>query len=465
MNKTVLVIIGLILAFGSLQSYDNRKWQTINRGEPAIDGIMRIDALDSNHFAISRTYQYTFPPYTYIEVTNDYGATWDTVYYKSKINKQTETIYDIKFINQNTIVAIYGNGRLLKTTDRGETWTIIPITEGDETCYGYQIKNYGDTLIVSNQSRNFAISYDCGDSWNIKYVDQELYTDDKYERKMQGSVLLLKNKDLISSIQYDSKFECRKYANIANVNTVYIKSSDMGLNWKKIILAEENGNCNFLETEDKIYTYTFNSSFLDSVYVTDNGNKIKVARGILSYNLFSLEEDRMDTVAHIPAFYNILNCGGVFFGQGLSNVYYSTDTGYSWNSVNSSLNDTLSKLEDFTMTDLNHGMMVLARRILRLENATSVESNDLKSDPISIYPNPISNNKLNLTFDLTASEQITFKIYDLSGRIIKKGDLGYLEYGKHSIVINLEDIQSNGKYFITVDANKTTLGTKHFIIQ
>lgn len=63
-----------------------------------------------------------------------------------------------------------------------------------------------------------------------------------------------------------------------------------------------------------------------------------------------------------------------------------------------------------------------------------------------IYPNPVIND-LNIGFTLTNKSNVTFKIYDLNGRVVKMQNLMNKPNGYHTATINCSDLR-NGTYII-----------------
>ncbi len=467
--RYILLFCFLICAFQKSFSNDNNRWQTIQRGEPVLNGTMRVSALDSLNFVVSRTYGQVFPPYTYIEITKDYGNTWDTIYYKSKINKAKETIHDIRYIDRNTIIALYGKGTLMKTTDCGDTWSFIPITDGSNLNSGFKLDAYGDTLIVSYLSENCAYSYDLGETWEVKSIDDSIYTNDCYEEPTQGRVKLLSDGTLLSSKTYSVKYECSPYINLVTKNTVYVQSTDWGDTWEKIFLAEANGILDIFESDNEVYHVGYCTSFLDSVGIYNDEGVVthKEARGQIQHYIYSINNNNFDTVAHLPTtFFSLQKNENVLYGLSISNVYYSTDKGQSWKTINSVLNDTLTSIEDMAIPNRNYGMILLARRILRLENTTDVADQNTKESKITIYPNPLeSDSKLNINLGIKKSGMYSYLIHDLSGKLIVATDLGYLSSQINNTAIHISNNIVSGTYLLTFKLGNQRIGTQRLIIK
>jgi hypothetical protein len=70
---------------------------------------------------------------------------------------------------------------------------------------------------------------------------------------------------------------------------------------------------------------------------------------------------------------------------------------------------------------------------------------------LNVYPNPLTSANAKLDFYLNSSENVTFKVYDINGRMVQSIDLGYKSSGNHTESIAL-DMLSNGTYIYTVSA-------------
>ena len=71
----------------------------------------------------------------------------------------------------------------------------------------------------------------------------------------------------------------------------------------------------------------------------------------------------------------------------------------------------------------------------------------------TLYPNPTVND-INITFDDNVNENVTFKIFDMSGRIVKQGNL-------FSNNINVSNL-NRGTYFIKLNVGNENV-TKRFV--
>ena len=73
---------------------------------------------------------------------------------------------------------------------------------------------------------------------------------------------------------------------------------------------------------------------------------------------------------------------------------------------------------------------------------------------MSIYPNPIVNDAT-ISFSIEESAQVSYQIYDLSGRMMMNKVLGNFGQGSHKANFNVENLTS-GTYIIKVQAGEKT---------
>ena len=89
-----------------------------------------------------------------------------------------------------------------------------------------------------------------------------------------------------------------------------------------------------------------------------------------------------------------------------------------------------------------------------------VDENEAESNSVAqvnVYPNPARGNS-QFTFDMSQNGNVSYQIYDLSGRMVSSYDLGYYTQGNHTVNFNVEDLTS-GAYIIRLQAgNKVNTG-------
>lgn len=98
--------------------------------------------------------------------------------------------------------------------------------------------------------------------------------------------------------------------------------------------------------------------------------------------------------------------------------------------------------------------------IVRLNFDPVLGVNDLNSQvtSTSIYPNPTSTSST-VEFNLATSSEVSMTVTDLSGKVVSERNLGQLNAGANSSVINTA-LFTNGIYYVTVKSNGTAVTKK-----
>lgn len=79
------------------------------------------------------------------------------------------------------------------------------------------------------------------------------------------------------------------------------------------------------------------------------------------------------------------------------------------------------------------------------------------------YPNP-ADDYTTISFNVSTSGNAVFTLYDMTGRILKTQDFGYVSSGLNKIQINTETLNS-GVYFYTVTLNENTSRLNKMIVR
>lgn len=93
----------------------------------------------------------------------------------------------------------------------------------------------------------------------------------------------------------------------------------------------------------------------------------------------------------------------------------------------------------------------------------SIDENEetMNNVQLNIYPNPIRDNG-NINITLTESGNVSYQIYDLSGRMVANCELGYYGQGDHSLTFNTSNLAS-GSYIIRVQAGNKSETAKFLV--
>ncbi|MCZ2248817.1 MAG: S8 family peptidase [Bacteroidia bacterium] len=124
--------------------------------------------------------------------------------------------------------------------------------------------------------------------------------------------------------------------------------------------------------------------------------------------------------------------------------------------------DSLTDLENITVSG---GRLNLHKSLLGVAAyCTNTGFNSTKSSSmfqLNVQPVP-SNSYLELQYSLPQSENVSIKIYDMSGRLIRNYSKNTMHQGFHSHTINIQDIEQ-GVYFIQVQVADNYSNTAKFI--
>ena len=80
---------------------------------------------------------------------------------------------------------------------------------------------------------------------------------------------------------------------------------------------------------------------------------------------------------------------------------------------------------------------------------------------INVYPNPVKGNA-QFTFNLSENANVSYQIYDLSGRMVANNNIGFYSRGEHSVTFSADDLMT-GSYIIRVQAGDK-LNTAKFLV-
>ena len=88
----------------------------------------------------------------------------------------------------------------------------------------------------------------------------------------------------------------------------------------------------------------------------------------------------------------------------------------------------------------------------------NINKNVANNIELNIYPNPIVS-EATISFNIEESAQVTYQVYDLSGRMVMNNVLGNYAQGSHKANLNVEAL-SAGTYIIKVQAGNVSNTTK-----
>jgi hypothetical protein len=116
----------------------------------------------------------------------------------------------------------------------------------------------------------------------------------------------------------------------------------------------------------------------------------------------------------------------------------------------------------------NYGMIYIAthgRGIFKCDKYLSVPENpitNISAKPsLHLYPNPVVD-KATISFNLTSSERVVIKVYDLTGRMVKVVDLSNLKAGNHEVTMDCSTLK-NGTYIINLISGNNSSSAKFVV--
>ena len=89
------------------------------------------------------------------------------------------------------------------------------------------------------------------------------------------------------------------------------------------------------------------------------------------------------------------------------------------------------------------------------ETGTSVpETPAVAETQIEMYPNPVQS-QATLSFDVTTNDNVSYQVFDMSGRMVMNQNLGRMAEGSHQVTVNAENL-STGAYILRLNKGAKT---------
>jgi photosystem II stability/assembly factor-like uncharacterized protein len=230
--------------------------------------------------------------------TTDYGETWNQVYNNNYF------LTDIIFSNLTNGFCVGENGKLLKSSDGGDTWTSIETgINFDLNAIDFCNENIG--FIVGESTGEVLKSEDGGESWNIVnifpgYVNSRL-------------------KDICFVSETTGFIAMHDLSGMSAIYGRIYKTTDSGNTWNEIYAAED-----FLPSSVGFYDESYGITVLEN-----EQNEIKIIHTIDGGNFWNesiLPEiiwPSLNTVCYFDTSTAII---AGYMGQ----LYKTTDTGINW---------------------------------------------------------------------------------------------------------------------------------------
>ena len=106
------------------------------------------------------------------------------------------------------------------------------------------------------------------------------------------------------------------------------------------------------------------------------------------------------------------------------------------------------------------------RGVFRCENykktsASVPENSNVVNVNVSMYPNPVSS-QATLSFDLKESCNVSYQVFDMTGRMVMNQNMGRMSEGEQQININAENL-SSGSYILRLNQGAKNNSVKFMV--
>jgi|GEM_PF-2492570 len=88
------------------------------------------------------------------------------------------------------------------------------------------------------------------------------------------------------------------------------------------------------------------------------------------------------------------------------------------------------------------------RKIVYTGIPVGLQESNASMSELNAYPQPVQD-RVTVSFNLPKSESVAIQVFNPTGRLIKEHDLGFLQTGEHSTMLEIGDIHT-GLYILNV---------------
>lgn len=348
--------------------------------------------------------------------TVDGGENWTT------FNSGVQVIFlDLAFEGIENGYAVGSEGKILKTSNAGQSWT--ELNSGTSEALISIAINASNSIWVVGDNGTILHSTNDGNTWTL-------------------------NNAITSEALNSIKFKDENIGYIAGNNGVLLYTENGGLDWEQLTIPATGDLFSISITAN--YVYLLNG-FSDNEYFTRSANQLlKTGNNTdwtdhyiddpLGYGNADLYFRDNNTGFSLNSVAMLCDCCNVW-------IVKTEDGGESWeyslneetNAANCHANESYAKII-FATEDV--GYSILGRFILKTPYESVGVEEFNKNNAFTIYPNPSTNDKLNLIINSTNTQGLSMEIVDMAGKkIYTENDL------KENNTISLPNI-SEGIYFI-----------------
>lgn len=386
----------------------------------------------------------------------------------------TVNLYDVKFLNRYTGWAVGENGTILKTTNAGNNWNLIPNPSYNmgKILWVISVIDNNNAYVVGAHS-TYLKTTNGGNTWiiirngpfgsgmgftSLFYLNRDtgwVYGDWRFLRTKDGGITF----DSIVSPEfslYDMYFKDFNTGIICGEGIV-IKSTNAGMLWFNTNVPT-NG-----------YFYFFKKlSVINSQYIWIVGN------GNIFYKSTNFATT-WDSIAYLPAYppsvmycshFSSINTG--WAGGSYGYLYKTTNGGYNWLRENTGSDQRFWGAIWFYNDSIGWGVGGAGKIMHTTTGGQSVVNISVESgknpEEYSLsqnYPNPF-NSMTNVKFEMLNAGVVEIKIFDLLGREVAVMLNEYKPAGTYEVKFDASGL-SSGVYFYKMRTGEYTI-TKKFIL-
>lgn len=371
--------------------------------------------------------------------TTDGGYTWNTTWIDT-IKFWGPRINCIAYPNTSLCLVTRDSGRVFRSTDQGETWTLIqtPATRENQVISMYD-KNYG----VTSDYSVVCLTENGGLDWKKLIFPDSLST--------QGIMD-------VSFPAPNTIFVLLYY----HGERLILRSIDLGKNWETNLGPTSSEHIFFTDSLNGWVSSTYNinvEQYAAVIYHTSDGGRSWVKQ------LDTLQPNLSNRIFQI-CFHDKNNgyAVGVYDG-----IYKTTNGGKFWDyQTKYRYRGIYSDLRGIAYPGLNSILIAdVGSKIYKYFPTTNVNddfTNNKIIDDLNIFPNPVFNeDNLNICFYLNLPSNIKISIMNYLGIKVEESFEGFMDLGHHKISTSLSNVFNPGVYFLEFKIGNN-IETRKFII-
>jgi len=367
-----------------------------------------------------------------------------------------------------TNVTYNGKGKILKTTDGGDTWVVQ--WESDVIGTGVTSLHFFDTMngFAGTMSGDIMKTTDGGSTWISSDIDPlvdqgELSDLDFYDED---------NGALVS--QWNGIYFTNDGGETWTVaSTNYLGAIDLYFATSTVVFAVGYDQ-NIYKSEDGGETWTFSFQGPDGqvnqyinlgVYFLDENNGIVTSEDGAYFTTndggASWSEETIPNQSGLMRSAYMFNVNDIYICATPGEVFNTADGGIAWESEYFNINPAFYKIT-FTSdgTGFVCGSASNGGTILKMD-PTGVGVNELELVELELYPNP-SSDLINIQFSLNNSTAINANILDSNGKIVMSETI-QARSGENRNQFNVSQL-SKGSYILSLASENSVIQSRRFQI-